>query len=61
MTDAYDAMTSNRPYRSAMPLEMVLDELVMQKGSQFDPEIVDMFISKKVYLVNTDADIDIGF
>lgn len=59
LVDAFDAMTSNRPYRNAMLLEDVLEELKRFSGSQFDPEIVDMFISKKVYLTNTEEDRDI--
>ena len=59
VVDAYDAMTSNRPYRTALPVETVLEELKKQVGIQFDPEIVEMFIKKEVYLVNTDKGSDI--
>lgn len=44
VADAYDAMTSDRPYRKGMPLEKVLKILEECKGTQFDPEIVDAFI-----------------
>lgn len=44
VADAYDAMTSDRPYRNGMPLEKVLQILEECKGTQFDPEIVDAFI-----------------
>jgi len=44
VADAYDAMTSDRPYRKAVsPLEAV-EELLRCKGTQFDPEAVDAFI-----------------
>lgn len=45
VADAFDAMVSDRPYRSGMPLEMAVGELVSNKGRQFDPLIVDVFIS----------------
>lgn len=44
VADAYDAMTSNRPYREAMPPERAREQLLAGKGSQFDPAVVDLFI-----------------
>jgi HD-GYP domain-containing protein (c-di-GMP phosphodiesterase class II) len=38
--DAYNAMTTNRPYRAAMSQEDALGELAKHAGTQFDPEIV---------------------
>lgn len=45
IADAYDAMTSDRPYRKAMPPEEALKELERFKGRQFDPLLVDRFIN----------------
>lgn len=45
IADAYDAMTSDRPYRKAMPPEEALKELQRFKGRQFDPLLVDRFIN----------------
>ncbi|MFL5781026.1 MAG: GAF and HD-GYP domain-containing protein, partial [Thermoleophilaceae bacterium] len=42
--DAYDAMTSDRPYRAAMPEEEARRELLRFAASQFDPQIVDALI-----------------
>ncbi len=42
--DTFDAMSSNRAYRDAMPRPKVLAELVNCKGSQFDPDVVDAFL-----------------
>ncbi len=39
VADAYDAMTSNRSYRSAIPQQLVREEIVKNSGTQFDPEI----------------------
>ena len=44
--DAYDAMTSERPYRKAMSKDQAIQELISNKGKQFDPELVDYFIEK---------------
>ena len=38
--DAYDAMTSDRPYRKALPREAAIIELKAHAGSQFDPDVV---------------------
>ncbi|MDE7222712.1 MAG: response regulator [Acetatifactor sp.] len=40
VADAYDAMASNRSYRSALPQSVIRSELVAGRGTQFDPEIV---------------------
>jgi GGDEF domain-containing protein len=42
--EAYDAMTSDRPYRPALSSEDACAELVAQAGGQFDPEIVQLFV-----------------
>jgi HD-GYP domain-containing protein (c-di-GMP phosphodiesterase class II) len=45
VADAYDAMTTNRPYRGKMDSAAAVDELQRFSGSQFDPEIVKVFVS----------------
>ena len=42
--DAFDAMTSDRPYRRAMPVADAAKELVRCSGSQFDPRMVRAFL-----------------
>lgn len=44
IADAYDAMTSNRPYRQAMTHEEAIAELKKYAGIQFDSSLVDIFI-----------------
>lgn len=46
IADAYDAMTSDRSYRPAMTNEYAVEELSKNAGSQFDPDIVEIFIEK---------------
>jgi diguanylate cyclase (GGDEF)-like protein len=43
IADAYDAMTSPRPYREQLTSQEALDELKRCAGTQFDPEFVDVF------------------
>lgn len=53
VADAYDAMTSRRSYRSALPQEVVRSEIEKGKGFQFDPQIaekmLDMIDEDKLY------------
>ncbi len=44
IVDAYDAMTSDRPYREAMSSTLAIKELKRWSGLQFDPELLEMFI-----------------
>lgn len=45
VADCFDAMTSDRPYREGMPVSDAVAELEKNKSSQFDPELVDIFLS----------------
>ena len=45
VVDTFDAMTSNRPYRDALPYEVARQELLDHSGTQFDPRVVEAFIS----------------
>lgn len=45
VADAFDAMTSDRPYRRAMSPRYALEEIRRNSGSQFDPRIVEAFES----------------
>ncbi len=51
IADSFDAMTSNRPYRKALPVEVAIEELEKGKGVQFDPDFVDTFIESRVFEV----------
>ena len=45
VVDTLDAMTSNRPYRRALPIEVAYEEIRKFRGVQFDPDVVDAFLS----------------
>lgn len=45
IADTLDAMTSDRPYRKALPFTTAREEIRAQAGSQFDPRVVEVFLS----------------
>lgn len=66
VADAFDAMTSFRPYRTSLSMQEALAELRKQAGSQFDPEVVVVFLevmngsrdfTEKVRVTGTMADV----
>ena len=44
VADTFDAMTSKRTYRNALPLDVVKEEIADCSGTQFDPEIAKVFL-----------------
>jgi HD-GYP domain-containing protein (c-di-GMP phosphodiesterase class II) len=44
IVDAFSSMTIRRVYRAPMRLDKALEELVMNRGTQFDPDLVDHMI-----------------
>ena len=52
VADAYDAMTSKRSYRDALPQEVVRSEIEKGKGTQFDPEFAEIMLG----LMDRDTD-----
>ncbi len=60
VADCYDAMTSNRSYRKALPQDIVREEIERGKGKQFDPWIADIMLrmidEDKEYKMTGNAD-----
>lgn len=48
IADSYDAMTNERSYREAISKEEAIEELRKNSGTQFDPELVQIFIEKVI-------------
>ena len=48
VVDCFDAMTSDRPYRDALPIEKARDEIRKFSGSQFDPKVAAAFLEVPV-------------
>ena len=44
VADAYDAMTSRRSYRDALPQDVARSEIVKGRGTQFDPQFADIML-----------------
>jgi HD-GYP domain-containing protein (c-di-GMP phosphodiesterase class II) len=50
IAEAFDAMTSERPFRHPLPLERALVELEGNADSQFDPELIKLFVENNCHL-----------
>ena len=46
MADAYDAMTTDRPYRKALSKKKALQEIARMSGTQFRPDLVEAFLQQ---------------
>jgi putative two-component system response regulator len=44
LADVFDALTHRRPYKEPWPVDQALDEIASAKGTQFDPQLTDLFI-----------------
>jgi HD-GYP domain-containing protein (c-di-GMP phosphodiesterase class II) len=44
VADAFDAMTSTRAYQPALPVEFAINEIRQHTGTQFDPQVVEIFL-----------------
>lgn len=49
IVDAFDAMSSDRPYRKALPIERVLEIVESESGKQFAPDLVEIFLKEEVF------------
>ncbi|HVG39057.1 MAG TPA: HD domain-containing phosphohydrolase, partial [Pyrinomonadaceae bacterium] len=62
VVDAFDAMTSTRPYRQQLPQEIAIERLRAAVGIQFDPQVVDKFTECLAdYQLRDDRSLDLGF
>jgi response regulator RpfG family c-di-GMP phosphodiesterase len=61
ISDTYDAMTSTRAYRKALPVGDAIAEIRRCSGTQFDPEIVPAFLACQPKIVPDDLSLPEGF
>ncbi|MGI8513652.1 MAG: HD-GYP domain-containing protein [Acidimicrobiia bacterium] len=45
VADAFDAITSNRAYQAALPVDYAINEIVVNSGTQFDPAVAEAFLA----------------
>ena len=60
MVDVWDALCSDRPYRAGWPKEKVMQYIIDNSGSHFDPKVVDAFIKIIKEIEKGEIDIDIS-
>jgi putative two-component system response regulator len=58
IADVFDALTHERPHRGAWPIPEALNEIVRLKGTQFDPQLVDLFVEMVARLRREHRDLD---
>jgi putative two-component system response regulator len=45
VADVFDALTHDRPYKKAWPVQDAVAEIMRQSGGQFDPQVVEAFLT----------------
>ncbi len=48
VADTFDAMTSSRPYRKALSIDIAREEIIKCTGTQFDPDVVAAFLKSSI-------------
>ena len=56
LADVYDALVSDRPYRSAMQQDEIISYMLSEKERIFDPELLDLFVSHYKTVTSVDAE-----
>ena len=59
VVDAFDAMTSDRPYRNALPAEEAIEEIARCSGGHFDPEVVEPFLIMAEEFLSPALDVEV--
>ncbi len=59
--DAFDAMASLRPHQKTRDLEAILSEMEQNKGRQFDPAILDIFLRERIFEYFVDSPSPVSF
>lgn len=51
LADSFEAMTADRPYRPSLSIELAVEQLKLNSGTQFDPFLVDLFVDEELYFL----------
>ena len=54
VVDAFDSITNEQPYRDALPIEAARDEIHAKAGLDFDPDVVEVFLSLELPVPHTE-------
>lgn len=58
LADVFDALTHRRPYKIAWPIDAALDQIARLRGSQFEPQLTDLFVVLVARLRKDHIDLD---
>ncbi|MEP7260421.1 MAG: HD domain-containing phosphohydrolase [Usitatibacter sp.] len=58
LADVFDALTHGRPFSKPWPMDQAIEEIQKRRGTQFDPELTDVFLKLIDRLRNEHADLD---
>lgn len=58
LSDTFDALTSRRPYKSPYPVDIACELIKKERGKQFDPDLVDVFLNNIDDFVGIKREID---
>ncbi|MEM9553378.1 MAG: HD domain-containing phosphohydrolase [Acidobacteriota bacterium] len=58
IADAYDAITSRRPYKDAVPHSEAVRRIEVDRGRHFDPELVDLFLARRERFAEVQSQLD---
>ena len=58
LADVFDALTHGRPFSKPWPMDRAIEEIRNRKGTQFDPELTDVFLALVERLRNEHEDLD---
>jgi putative two-component system response regulator len=60
IADVFDALTSKRPYKDPFPVKVACDIIRKERGEQFDPDLVDVFMDNIDEIIKIKSEIDIN-
>jgi len=59
LADAFDALTAKRPYKDSYPIEVACEIIKKERGKQFDPDVVDVFLENIDEVLKIEAEVGV--